>query len=247
MPNGSGRGVARAGPRIGILLALVALGVVSGGEAEGQVSHALNGTHRRRASRGRAGHAVSEPAARCAQLYCGRREQADFDAARRAGADRGVRCAARGGDGAVRVAGPGPDLRHPRRGRRQGGRRHRGHRRAPDGGASEHDHGVPARRPDARPGADAVDVGPRTAGAARPGLPAGQVQGRDRRGQQHRLQALGGQRRIRRAGLPEVPDGGDRGERQRPRVRRSASCRPATPSTRSTARRSPTWTSSRRC
>ena len=42
---------ARAGPRIGVLLALVALGVVSGREAEGQVSHALNGTHRGRLAR----------------------------------------------------------------------------------------------------------------------------------------------------------------------------------------------------
>ena len=61
------------------------------------------------------------------------------------------------------------------------------------------------------------------------------------------LQALGGQRRIRRAGIPEVPVGGDRGERQPTPGRRSASCRPATPSTRSTASRSPTSTSSRRC
>ena len=212
MPNGSAPGA-----RIGVLLALVSLGVVPGGEAERQVSHALNGTHRRPVVRS-AGHAVSEPGrfapisaswlwidnlhnphadlagerspakARQANLYCGRREQADFYAAGRLGADRGVRAAAVAGDGAVCVAGARPDVRHARRGRRQGGRRHRGHRRPPDVGASEHDHGVPARRPDAGAGADPVDVGPRAAGSARSGLSAGQVEGRDRPGQQHRLQ-----------------------------------------------------------
>ena len=40
-----------AGPRIGVVLALVALWVVAGPEAEGQVSHALNGTHHGRVPR----------------------------------------------------------------------------------------------------------------------------------------------------------------------------------------------------
>src|SRR5690242_20604020 len=53
---------------------------------------------------GSAGHAESEP-------YIGRREQADFYAAGRAGAHPGVRRAALAGDGAVRVAGAGPDVR----------------------------------------------------------------------------------------------------------------------------------------
>src|ERR1700738_2212865 len=41
---------------------------------------------------------------RRANLYCGRREQADFDAAGRLGADPGVRAAAVDGHGAVCVA-----------------------------------------------------------------------------------------------------------------------------------------------
>ena len=163
---------------------------------------------------GSAGHALSEPAARA--LYCGRREQADFDASRRAGAPRGIRRAGVLGHRAVRVAGPRPDVRHPRRGRRQGGRRHRGHRRAPDVGSSEHDDGVAARRPDAGPGAGLVDVRARAAGSPRAGLSAGQVQGRDRRGQHHRLPPVRGQRRVRGAALPEVPDVDHSGERQRP-------------------------------
>ncbi len=47
--------------RIGVLLALVALGVVPGGEAERQVSHAPNGTHQVALPCGWAGHADSEP------------------------------------------------------------------------------------------------------------------------------------------------------------------------------------------
>ena len=53
----------------------------------------------------------------------------------------------------------------------------------------------------------------------------------------HGLQALRGQRRIRRAGLSEVPAGGHRGDGQRGPGRRRASCRTATPSTGSTATR----------
>ncbi len=44
---------------VGILSALVAVGVVSGREAERQVSHTVNGTHRRPAARARC-HAVGE-------------------------------------------------------------------------------------------------------------------------------------------------------------------------------------------
>ena len=58
--------------------------------------------------------------------------------------------AAVGGDRAVRVAGSRPDVRHPRRGRGQGGRRHRGHRRPSDVRAPQHDHGLAERRADAR-------------------------------------------------------------------------------------------------
>ena len=187
-----------------------------------------------RVARARAVTLVSEPRGR---PTCRRRlllagvNRRISDAAGGAGADRRLRRAAGGGDGAVRLAGPRPDVRHPRRGRRQAGRRHRGHRRAPDDRAPEHDHGVAARRPDARAGADAVDVGPRAAGAARPGLSAGQVQGRDRRGEQQRLQALRGQRRVRRARLPEVRPGGHGRDGQRSRARRRASCKTATPST----------------
>src|SRR5262245_45577032 len=54
-----------------------------------------------------AGHAESEP-------YIGRREQADFYAAGRLGADRGVRGVAVVGDGALCVARTRPDVRHTR-------------------------------------------------------------------------------------------------------------------------------------
>src|SRR5262245_10508412 len=56
---------------------------------------------------GSAGHAVSEP-------YIGRREQADFYAAGRLGADRGVWGADVAGDGALCVAWARPDVRHAR-------------------------------------------------------------------------------------------------------------------------------------
>src|SRR5262245_10490342 len=64
---------------------------------------------------GPGGHALSEPAQTA--VYCCWREQADFYAAGRPGADRGVRRAARDGDGPIRFAWPRPDLQHPRRGR----------------------------------------------------------------------------------------------------------------------------------
>ena len=79
--------------RIGILLpALLVFGVVPAREAERQVSHDVNGTHRRNDAR-IPGHAVAELWASPARgpSTVGRREQADSDLDGRAGADRGVR------------------------------------------------------------------------------------------------------------------------------------------------------------
>src|SRR5687768_10595592 len=71
--------------------------------------------------RGWVGHAESEPTT---EPYRGHREQADSDPAGGAGADCGVRRVAVRRDGSLRRVGSGAHIRHARRGRGQGGRRH---------------------------------------------------------------------------------------------------------------------------
>ena len=215
-PNGSDRD-----PESGSFLRLVAVGVVSRGEAEGQVSHGFNGTHRSGAGVG------SRVTLRV--NHTGRASEAQRTGGPSVGTVMGgvnrriltlvvalVPIVAFGLLLSVVTVpfvslGPGPtfDTLGEVEGKEvvdiEGTDVH------PTSGHLNMTTVVAERRPDPRSGAGAVDVGQRAAGAARSGLPAGQVQGRDRQGQHHATSSSSEDSAEYAAlGYPEVPAGGHR-------------------------------------